>query len=87
MWLWSGWIDKMFGGEEFPERGPNFSNYSNSFKVRPKHFSKRGKNFSCTPIYEHAYLGANCAPVATPSAPKKAISVISLKSPLHKGKR
>jgi len=27
MWLWSGWIDKMFVGEEFPERGPNFSNF------------------------------------------------------------
>jgi len=56
----------------------------NSFKLRPKHFSKGAKNFPAPPIYGHAYLGANCAPVPTPSSPDKAISV---KSPLHKGKR
>jgi len=60
---------------------------SNSFKPRSKHFSKPGKKFSCAPIYGHAYLGANCAPVSTPSSPDKAISVTSLKSPLHKGNR
>jgi len=60
---------------------------SYSFKRRPKHFSKRSKIFPAPPIYRHAYLGANCAPVPTTSSPDKAISVISLKSPLHKGKR
>jgi len=31
MWLWSEWIDKMFGNEEFSERGPIFLTMSNSF--------------------------------------------------------
>jgi len=44
------------------------------------------KKFPAPPIYGHA-LGANCAPVLTPSSPDKAISAISVKSPLHKGKR
>jgi len=39
---------------------------SNSFKLHPKHFSKRAKNFPAPPIYVHAYLGSNCAPVPTP---------------------
>jgi len=60
---------------------------SNGFKLRPKHFSKGGKKFSCAPIYGHAYLGASCAPVPTPSPPDNDISAISVKSPLHKGKR
>jgi len=60
---------------------------SNSFKLRPKHFSKGAKNFPALPIYGHAYLGANCAPVPTPSSLDKAISAILGKSPLHKGKR
>jgi len=31
MWLWSEWIDEMFGGKEFSERGPNFLNYVQYF--------------------------------------------------------
>jgi len=57
---------------------------SNSFKLRPKHFYKGAKKFPAPPIYGHAHLGANCAPIPTPSSPDKAISA---KSPLHKGKR
>jgi len=47
---------------------------SNSFKLRPKHFSKGAKNFPAPPIYGHAYLGANCALVPKPSSPDTAIS-------------
>jgi len=77
----------MFGGEEFAERAPNFWTMSNSFKRRPKHFWKGEWNFPAPPIYGHAYLGTNCAPVPAPSSPDKAISAISVKSPLHTGKR
>jgi len=45
------------------------------------------KNVPAPHIYGHAYLGVNCAPVPTPLSPDKAISVISVKSPLHKKKR
>jgi len=60
---------------------------SNSFKLRPKHFSKIANNFPALPIYGHTYLGANCAPAPAPSSPDKAISAISVKRLLHKGKR
>jgi len=60
---------------------------SNISKLHPKHFSKAGEKFSCAPIHGHAYLGANCAQFPTPSSTDKAISAISVKSPLHKGMR
>jgi len=60
---------------------------SNSFKLRSKHFSMGANNFLALPIYGHAYLGANFAPVSAPSSPGKIISAISAKRPLHKGKR
>jgi len=60
---------------------------SNNFKLRPKYFSKGAKNFPAPPIYGHAYLEANCAPVPTTSSPDKAISAISVISLLRKGKR
>jgi len=60
---------------------------SNSFELRPKHFSKRTEKFFCVPIYGHVYLGANCAPDPAPSSPDKVISAILVKSPLRKGKR
>jgi len=60
---------------------------SYSFKLHTKHFSEGAKHFPAPPIYGYAYLGANCAPVPTPSSPDKAISAISVKSPLHKRKR
>jgi len=59
----------------------------NSFKLHPKHFSKGGKNFLAPPIYGHAYLGANFAPVPALYLPEKAISAISVKRSLRKGKR
>jgi len=78
---------KCLGGEEFSEE-PKF------FKLCPivlnyvqDIFPSGAKIFPAPPIYGHAYLGANCAPVPTPSSPDKAISAISAKSPLHKGKR
>jgi len=49
-------------------------------------FTKGAKKFPATLIYGHAYLGAKCAPVPTPSSPDKASLAISVKSPLHKGK-
>jgi len=52
---------------------------SNSFKLRPKHFSKGSKKFSCALLYGRAYLGANCAPVPTPSSPDKAIQPSQVK--------
>jgi len=78
---------KCLGNEEFSDRGPNFSTMCNSFKLRPKHLFKGAENFPALPIYGHAYLGASFAPVPTPSSPDKAISAISVKSPLHNGKR
>jgi len=62
---------------------------SNSFKLGyiQNIFPRGAKKFPAPPIYGHADLGANCAPVPTPSSPDKAISAISVKSPLHKGKR
>jgi len=45
----------------------------NGLKLRPKHFSKGGEKFSFALLYGHAYLGANCAPVPTPSSPDKTI--------------
>jgi len=70
---------KCLGGEEFSERDSNFLNYVRNI------FQRGAKIFPAPPIYGHAYLGANCVPVPTPSSPDKAISVISVKSPLHKG--
>jgi len=60
---------------------------SNRFKLHSKHFSKRGEKLSSTPIYGHAYLGTICATVPTPSSPDKAISAISVESPMHKWDR
>ena len=37
------WVTR--GGEEFTERGPNFSTMSSSFKLCPTHFSTRRKIF------------------------------------------
>jgi len=88
MWLWSEWIDKMFGGRRASREGPKFfklcpivSNYIQNI------FPRGVKKFPAPPMYGHAYLVANCAPIPTPSSPEKAISAISVKSPLHKGKR
>jgi len=74
----------MLGGEEFSQSGPNFLNY---FQYVQNIFPKGAKNFPDPPIYGHAYLGANCAPLPIHSSPDNAISAISVKSPLHKGKR
>jgi len=46
-------------GEEFSESGPNFLNYmSNTFKLLPAYFSRRGEKFSrgwlCPPGYGYA---------------------------------
>ena len=78
---------KGLGGEESSER-PKF------FKLCPivlnyvqNIFPSGAKNFPVPLIYGHAYLGSNYAQVPTPSSPDKAISVISVKRPLHKGKR
>jgi len=54
---------KCLWNEEFSDRGPNFSTMCNSFKLRPKHLFKGAENFPALPIYGHAYLGTNCAPV------------------------
>jgi len=82
---------KYLGGEEFSERGPNF------FKLCPivlnyvQNVFPRGQKIFLRPLnilfYEHAHLGANYASVPTPSSPDKAVSAISVKSTLHKGKR
>jgi len=80
---------KCLRGEEFPERGPNFLNYVHCpivLNYIQNIFPKGAKKFLAPSIYGHAYLGDNCAPAPTPSSPDKAISAISVKSPLHKGK-
>jgi len=78
----------MFGGRKVFGEGPKF------FELCPivlnyvqNIFPKGAKNFPAPPYLRACLLGANFAPVPTPSSPDKAISAILGKSPLHKGKR
>ena len=62
MWLWSGWIDKIFGGEEFSEKGPSFLTMPNNFKLRPKHYFKGDEKFSCAPYLRVCLLAGQLCP-------------------------
>jgi len=77
---------KCLGGEEFSE-GPKLVKLCPIVLNYVQNIFPRGaKIFPAPPIYGHASVGANCAPVPTSSSPDKAISAISFKGPLHKGK-
>jgi len=52
-----------------------------------KTFFQGGRKIFLRPLFTGCLFGANCAPVPTLSSPDKAISAISVKSLLHKGKR
>jgi len=78
---------KCLGGEEFSE-GLKF------FIQRPivlsyvQNIFPGGQEIFVHPLFTGVLIwGANCAPVPAPSSPDKAISAISVKRPLHKGKR
>jgi len=60
---------------------------SNSFKLRPKQFSKGGRKIFLWPLFTGMLTWGQLCPSPAPSSPDKAISVIAVKSPLHKGKR
>jgi len=70
------------GSEEFFE-GPNFLKLCPVVLSYVQHLFPRAAR---PPSYGPAHLGANCAPVPTPSSPDKPFQLLSQTS-LNKGKR